>query len=195
MFSSIFMHCSLRKVFLSLLAILWSSEFGWMYLSLSPLLFTSLLASTICKASSDNYFAFLLFFFFGFFLFTASVPYYGPLSIVLQAHCLLVLIPWKYSSPPLHIHRGFDLSCGLVVFPTFFSLSLNFAVRSWWSEPVSSRSCLCWLYTASPPSATKNVINLISVLTIWWCLCVKLSLMLLTKGVFYGQCFLLAEFS
>ena len=134
MFSSIFMHCSLRKVFLSLLAILWSSEFGWMYLSLSPLLFTSLLASTICKASSDNYFAFLLFFFFGFFLFTASVPYYGPLSIVLQAHCLLVLIPWKYSSPPLHIHRGFDLSCGLVVFPTFFSLSLNFAVRSWWSE-------------------------------------------------------------
>ena len=33
----------------------------------------------------------------------------------------------------------------------------------------SSRSCVWGLYTASPPSATKNVINLISVLTIWWC--------------------------
>ena len=38
---------------------------------------------------------------------------------------------------------------------------------------VSSRSCFCWLYTASPSSATKGVINLISVLTIWWCPCVK----------------------
>jgi len=36
-----------------------------MYLSLSPLLFTSLCSSAICKASSDNHFAFLLFFFFG----------------------------------------------------------------------------------------------------------------------------------
>ena len=36
---------------------------------------------------------------------------------------------------------------------------------------VSSRSCFCWLYTASPSSATKNVINLISVLAIWWCPC------------------------
>ena len=34
---------------------------------------------------------------------------------------------------------------------------------------VSSRSCLCWLYRASPSLAAKNIINLISVLTIWWC--------------------------
>ena len=27
---------------------------------------------------------------------------------------------------------------GLVVFPAFFSLSLNFAIRSWWSEPQSA---------------------------------------------------------
>jgi len=39
---------------------------------------------------------------------------------------------------------------------------------------VSSRSCFCWLYTASPSLATKTVINLISVLTIWWYPCVKL---------------------
>ena len=41
---------------------------------------------------------------------------------------------------------------------------------------VSYRSCFCWLCTASPFSATKNAINLIWVLTIWWCPCVKSSL-------------------
>ena len=38
----------------------------------SPLLFGSLLSSATCKASSDNHFACLLFFFFGIILFTAS---------------------------------------------------------------------------------------------------------------------------
>ena len=33
---------------------------------------------------------------------------------------------------------------------------------------VSSWSCFCWLYRASPSSAAKNIINLISGLTIWW---------------------------
>ena len=49
--------------------------FNWMYLSLSPSLFVSLHSSAICKASSDNHFAFLLFFFFegwGVVLFTTS---------------------------------------------------------------------------------------------------------------------------
>ena len=48
----------LRKALLSLLAILWNSAFKWVYLSFSPLPFTSLLFSAICKASSDNHFAF-----------------------------------------------------------------------------------------------------------------------------------------
>ena len=34
---------------------------------------------------------------------------------------------------------------------------------------VSSWSCFCWLYRASPSLAAKNIINLVSVLTIWWC--------------------------
>ena len=38
---------------------------------------------------------------------------------------------------------------------------------------VSSWSCFCWPYRASPSLAAKNIINLISVLTIWWCLCVE----------------------
>ena len=62
--SSVSLHCSL-KTFLALFAVLWNSAFSWGYLSLSPLLFASLLSSAICKASSDSHFAFLHFFFFG----------------------------------------------------------------------------------------------------------------------------------
>ena len=58
---------------------------------------------------------------------------------------------------------------------------------------VSSQSCFCWLYRASPSLAAKNIINLISVLAIWWCPCVESSLMFLEEGICYDQCFLLAE--
>ena len=58
LFSSVSFHYSLEKAFLSL-AILWNSALSWVYLWLSPLLFASLLSSAICKASSDNHFAFL----------------------------------------------------------------------------------------------------------------------------------------
>ena len=58
---------------------------------------------------------------------------------------------------------------------------------------VSSRSCFCWLYRASLSLAAKNIINLILVLTIWWCPCVESSLVLLEKGVCYDQCVLLAK--
>ena len=51
----------LRKAFLSLLAILWNSAFRCLYLSISPLLFNSLLFTAICKASPDSHFAFLHF--------------------------------------------------------------------------------------------------------------------------------------
>ena len=61
-----------KKTFLSLLAILWNFAFSWVYLSLSPLHFASLLSSAICRVSLDKYFAFLHFFFFGMVLVTAS---------------------------------------------------------------------------------------------------------------------------
>ena len=51
LFSCISLHWSLRKAFLSLLAILWKSAFEWVYLSYS-LPFISLLFTAICKASS-----------------------------------------------------------------------------------------------------------------------------------------------
>ena len=72
LFSSISLHWSLRKAFLALLAILWNSAFKGIYLSFSPLPLASLLFSAICKASSDNHFAFLHFFFLGMVLITAS---------------------------------------------------------------------------------------------------------------------------
>ena len=56
---SVSSHWSLRKAFSSVLAILWNSACRWVYLSFSPLPFASLLFSAICKASSDNHFAFL----------------------------------------------------------------------------------------------------------------------------------------
>ena len=72
LFSSISLHWSLRKAFLSLLAILWNSVFKWVYLSFSSLLFTSLLFTAICKASSGSHFAFLHFFFLGMVLLPVS---------------------------------------------------------------------------------------------------------------------------
>ena len=65
--------------------------------------------SVICKASSDSYFAFLHFFFFGMVLVTTSCTMLWTLSIVLQPLCLQELIPWIYSSPSLCNHKGFDL--------------------------------------------------------------------------------------
>ena len=62
LFSSISSHWSLRKTFLSLLAI-WNFVFKWVYLSFSLLVFASLLFTAICKASSDNHFAFYTSFF------------------------------------------------------------------------------------------------------------------------------------
>ena len=59
---------------------------------------------------------------------------------------------------------------------------------------VSSWSCFCWPYRASPSLAAKNIINLISVLTIWWCPCVESSLVLLEEGVCYDQCIFLENF-
>ena len=81
-----------------------------------------------------------------------------------------------------------------MVFPTFFNLSLNFAIRSSWSEPQSAPGLFfCWLYRASPSSAAKNRISLILVLTLWWCPYAESSLVLLEEGLCYDQCILLAK--
>ena len=63
LFSSISLHWSLRKVFLSRLAILWNSAFKSVYLSFSPLPLASLLFSAVRKASSSLHFYCHLIFF------------------------------------------------------------------------------------------------------------------------------------
>ena len=69
---SISLHWSLRKAFLSLLAILLNSAFRCLYLSFSPFFFASLLFTAICKASSDSHLDFLHFFFLGMVLIPVS---------------------------------------------------------------------------------------------------------------------------
>ena len=103
LFSSISLPWSLRKVFLSLPAILHNSAFKWVYLSFSPLPFTSLLSPAICKACSDNHFAFLHFFCLVMASCTMSRTCLHSSSVTLSD-----LIPWIYLSLPLYNHKGFD---------------------------------------------------------------------------------------
>ena len=78
--------------------------------------------------------------------------------------------------------------------PCFLQFQPEFCNKEFmiWAT-VSSWSWFCWLYRACPSLAAKNIISLISVLTIWWCPCVESSLVLLEEGVFYDQCVLLAK--
>jgi len=80
-------------------------------------------------------------------------------------------------------------------FPYFLQFKPGFSNKELmiWAT-VNTRLCFCWLYRNSPSSSEKNIINLILVLTISWCLCVELSLLLLKEGVCYDQCVLLAKF-
>ena len=91
LFSSISLHWSLRKTFLSLPAILYNSAFKWGYLFFSSLFFASLHFSAICKASSDSQFAFWHFFVLGDGL-APCLMYEFP-SIFIWALCVSDLVP------------------------------------------------------------------------------------------------------
>ena len=115
-------------------------QMGISFLFSLPL--ASLLFSAICNASSDNYFSFLHFFFLGMVLITASCTMLWT-CIHSSSGTLSDLIPWIYFSLPLYDHKGFDLGhTWIVVFPTFFNLSLNLAISSSWSEPQSAPSLI-----------------------------------------------------
>ena len=116
-----------------------------------------------------------------------------PLFIVLQSVCLSDLIPWNYTSPALYNHQGFDF--GHIWMSQWFPLLFQFKSEFCNEElmiwvTVSSRSCFCSLDRTSPSLASKNVINLLSVLTIWQCLCVELSFVLVVNSV---RCVLLTK--
>ena len=191
LFSSISLHWSLRKAFLSFLAILWNSAFKWVYCSFSPLPFTSLLFSAVCKASSDNHFAFLHFFFLRMVLITDSCAM-SWISTHSSSGTLSDQIPWIYLSL-----LTTTVVSGLIYvipawssdFPYFLQFKSEFGNKEFMIlATVRSWSCFCWLYRASPSLAAKNIVNLISVLTIWWWPCVESSLALLEEDVCYDQC-------
>ena len=93
LFPSISLHWSLKKTFLSLLAILWNSAFSWVYLSLSPLPFTSLLFSAkFVKPPQTTTLPSCISL--GWFWSTPTVQCYKPQSIALQA---------LYHSNPLNL--------------------------------------------------------------------------------------------
>ena len=129
LFSSTSLHCSLKKAFLSLLAVLWNSAISWVYLSLSPLFlfFSQLFLKTPHTTILPSYIYFSL----GWFWSLPPEQCYKPLSILLQALSLPALIPWIYSSPSLYNNKEFDLGYprGSSCFLYFLNLSLNFAIR------------------------------------------------------------------
>ena len=139
------LHWSLRKAFSSLFAILWNSAFKWVYLSFSPLPFASLF-SAICKAPSNNHFAFLHFFFLGMVFITTSCIMSWT-SIHSSSGTLSDLIPWIYLPLLLYNNKGFDLAhiwMVLVVFPYFLKFMSEFCNKKFmiWVT-VSSWFCLC----------------------------------------------------
>jgi len=134
----------LRKAFLSPLAILWNSAFKWVFLSFFPLPFASLLSPAICKASSENHFAFLHLFFLGMVLITASYTMWRT-SVHSSSGTLSDLIPSIYLSLPLHNCKGFNL-CHTWMVQWFSLLYKEFMI---WAT-VSSLSCFLLTYRASP---------------------------------------------
>ena len=84
-----------------------NSAFRCLYLSFSPLPLTSLF-SAICKASSDNHFAFFHFFFLGMVLITTSCTMSWTF-VHSSSGTLSDLIPWIYLSLPLYNRKGFNL--------------------------------------------------------------------------------------
>ena len=97
LFSPISLHWSLKKAFLSLLAILWNSAFRWVYLSFSPLLFASLLFSAICQASSDNLFAFFNFFFLEMIFFFS---FFFKFYFIFKLYKIVLVLPNIKMNPP-----------------------------------------------------------------------------------------------
>ena len=117
-------------------------------------------------------------------------------SIDSSSGTLSNLIPWIYFSLALYNCKGFDLVIPewLSGFPYFLQFKPEIGNKEFmiWAT-VSSQSCFCWLYRASPSSAAKNIISQILVLSIWWCPCAEQSLVLLEEGVYCDQWVLSAK--
>ena len=165
------LHLSLRKAFLSLLAILWNSAFNGYVFPFLLCLLLLFFSQLFLRPPQTTILPCCISFSWGSFWLFPPVQCYDPLSIVLQVLCLPDLIPWIY----FHFHCIIRRDLTRVIpewssgFPYFLQFKPEFSNQELiiWA-PVHSRSCFCWQYRASPSLAAKNIINLISVLTIWW---------------------------
>ena len=105
-----------------------------------PCFFFSVCSSAICKDSSNNHFAFFVFFFFGVILFTTSCT-----ILWTSVHSFSGTLLTRFSPLNLFIISTANSYgiwfkshlAGLLFFLVLFSLSLDFAMRSWWSESKS----------------------------------------------------------
>ena len=142
LFSSISLHWSLRKAFLSLLPILWNSAFRWLYLSFFSFAFHFSSFHSYLKGLPRQPFGF----------FCISFPWGWSWSLSpVQCHepPLLSSDTLSIRSCPLNLFLTSTVWSegiwfrsylyGLLVFSTFFNLSLNLAMSSW-SEPQSAPS-------------------------------------------------------
>ena len=94
LFSSMSLHWSLKKAFLSLLAIIWNSAFRCLYLSFSPLLL--FFSQLFVRPPQTAILLFCISISWGWSWSLPPVQCHEPLSIVLQALCLSDLIPWIF---------------------------------------------------------------------------------------------------
>ena len=131
LFSSISLHCSLRKAFLSLIAILWKSGFSWVYLSFPLCLSLLFFSQLFVRPPQITILPCWISFSRGVVLITASWTTLRN-SIHSSPGTLSDLIPWIYFY--FHCIILWDLIRsylnGVVVFPTVFNLSLNLAISS-----------------------------------------------------------------
>jgi len=110
LFSSLSLHWSQRKPFLSFLANLWkflhSNGYIFPFLLCLWLLF---FLQVFVRPPQTTTFPFCIYFSWGWSWSLSPVQCHEPLCIVLQKICLSDLIPWIYFSLPLSNPKGFDL--------------------------------------------------------------------------------------
>ena len=91
----------------------------------------------------------------------SPIQCHEPLSIVFQVLCLSDLIPWIYFSLSLYNHKWFDLGHSwMVLWFSLLQFKSEFSSKEFmiWAT-VSSQSCFCWLYRASPSLAENTIFH------------------------------------
>ena len=95
LFTSISLHWSLRKTFLSFLAVLWNSAFKWVNLSFLFFFAFCFFSQLFVRPCQITILPFCISFSWGWSWSLLPIQCREPLSIVLQALYLLDLIPWN----------------------------------------------------------------------------------------------------